>query len=425
MDQDLDKSKPPSTSYRETFSRHRKLLCMPVILGALAAAFFLFGTGKTYKSTASLWVDTAPPAPSSVGSNATTSLAEPPAAAEQAILGELLATRAFAASVAQTASPGKSSGSADATGETAAQLVGTGQVASTVPGGQVLQISYSAPSPAMAESVLGALITQLRTYTDRLTAHHDQATVAYDREQAKTAETALTTASSNVTAYHAQHPQTTLADPNYASLVAAENNAATQLSQANTALSQAGTGQGWSIQVTDPPSPAITTPLRKSKIAEVILAGMLGGLLVSFLAVVALTPAKKEVWEDELAIGGPLVPDVPPADPFHAPSPAVPTAPAQSAPAATGAGGLRALLGERRFQGRISAAPTEDEDELANGGPLVPDVPPADPFHAPPPAVPPAPAQSIPPVTGAGELRVLLGERRFQFRTSAAPTEDK
>ena len=425
MDQDLDKSKPPSTSYRETFSRHRKLLCMPVILGALAAAFFLFGTGKTYKSTASLWVDTAPPAPSSVGANATTSLAEPPAAAEQAILGELLATRAFAASVAQTASPGKSLGSADATAETAAQLVGTGQVASTVPGGQVLQISYSASSPAMAETVLGALITQLRTYTDRLTAQHDQSTVAYDREQAKAAETALTTARSNVTAYQAQHPRASLADPNYASLVAAEGNATTQLSQANTALSQAGTGEGWLIQVTDPPSPASTTPLRKSKIAEVILAGMLGGLLVSFLAVVALTPAKKEVWEDELAIVGPLVPDVPPAGSFHAPSPAVPTASAQSTRAVTGAGELRGLLRERRFQARTSAAPTEDEDELAIGGPLVPDVPPADPFHAPSPAVPTASAQSTPAVTGAGKLRVLLGERRFQVRTSAAPAEDK
>jgi len=360
MDQDLDKSKRPSTSYRETFSRHRKLLCLPVILGALAAAFFLFGTAKTYKSTASLWVDTAAPAPSSVGAGAST-LAEPPAAAEQAILGELLTTRAFAASVVQTASGGKSSGSADATGETATRLIGGGQVSSTVPGGQVLQISYSASSPGMAEGVLGAIITQLRAYTDRLTGQHDQATVAYDREQAKAAETALTTARSNAAAYQAQHPQTNPADPNYASLVAAENNATTQLAQADTALSQAGTGQGWSIQVTDAPSQATTTSLRKSKMAEVILAGMLGGLLVSFLAVVALTPAKKEAWEDELPIGGPLARDMPSAVHFPAPSPAGSTTPAQSTPGAPGAADLRVLLGERRLQFRTSSAPAEDK----------------------------------------------------------------
>jgi hypothetical protein len=82
------------------------------------------------------------------------------------------------------------------------------------------------------------------------------------------------------------------------SFVAAQKNAVKQLAAANAALSQAtGTGNagGWSVRVIDPPSQASTTPLRKSKMAEVILGGVLGGLLVSFLAVVALTPAKKEV----------------------------------------------------------------------------------------------------------------------------------
>ena len=41
VEQAPDKSKPPSTSYRETYRRHRKLFFVPVILGALAAAFFL------------------------------------------------------------------------------------------------------------------------------------------------------------------------------------------------------------------------------------------------------------------------------------------------------------------------------------------------------------------------------------------------
>ena len=54
------------------------------------------------------------------------------------------------------------------------------------------------------------------------------------------------------------------------------------------------------MRVTDPAGQASTAPLRKSKLVEVIFAGMLGGALVSFLAVVALTPAKKESWDDEL-----------------------------------------------------------------------------------------------------------------------------
>jgi uncharacterized protein involved in exopolysaccharide biosynthesis len=196
-----------------------------------------------------------------------------------------------------------------------------------VPGGQVLQVSYSASSPAMAESVLGAVIAQLRDYTDRLSAQRDQAAVAYQREQVNLAQAALATARRDVSAYREQHPGVSQTDPKYVSFVAAQKNAVKQLAAANAALSQAtGTGNagGWSVRVIDPPSQASTTPLRKSKMAEVILGGVLGGLLVSFLAVVALTPAKKEVWEDELPkkevwedelpIGGPLFPDAPPAD---------------------------------------------------------------------------------------------------------------
>jgi uncharacterized protein involved in exopolysaccharide biosynthesis len=365
MDQGLDESKPPSTSYRETFRRHRKLFCLPIILGALGASLFLFGMGKTYKSTASLWVDTPPPAASTIGANTDPALTQPPAASEQAVLTELLTTRGFAASVAESSLLGKSLGSAAAIREAAAGLLGKGQVVQTVPGGQVLQISYSASSPAMAESVLGAVIAQLRNYTESRTFRHNQASVAYERVQVKAAETALTTARSHVAAYQAQHPGVTQADPNYVSLVAAETNAATQLTQANTALSQvSGTSNGgaWSIQVIDPPSQASTTALGKKKIVEVVLGGALGGLLVSFLAVVFLTPARKEVWEDELPIGGPVAPHVPPADPFRPGSngDGVRTTPARSASAPT-AVGPRLSLGDRRFQFRTQSAPTEEQ----------------------------------------------------------------
>jgi uncharacterized protein involved in exopolysaccharide biosynthesis len=361
VDQGPDKSKPPSTSYRETFRRHRRLFCTPPILGALAAAVFLFGMGKTYKSTASLWIDTAPSVPSSVGEN-NTALAQPPASAEQAILSELLTTRRFAASVAEAV--GKSLGSPAAIEANAAKLLSNGQLVQSVQGNQLLQISYSASSPAMAESVLRAVIAQLSNYADRLTAQHDQAAAAYDREQVKVAETALTTARSNVTAYQAQHPGSTHTDdPNYVSLVAAENNAATQLAQANAALSQVtGTGKGndWSIQVLDAPTQASTTPLGKKKMAEVIVGGVLGGLLVSFLAVAAMTPAKKEVWEDELPVGAPFASDVPPPESFRAWSPGVPTAAARSTPAAA-VGQHRLSLGDRRFHFGTRSAPTEEQ----------------------------------------------------------------
>ena len=206
MDQALDNSKAPSPSYRGTFRRHRKLFCTPIILGVLAAGFFLFGIAKSYKSTASLWVDTAAPAASSIGTSTGAPLSEPPSTAAQGILSELLMTRAFDSSVAETSSLGKSLGSAAAIHARAEDELDAGQIVQAVPGNQILTVSYRPRRRPMAQSVLAAVVTQLRNYTDRLTAQHNDAALGYDRDQVKAAQAALATARSNVSAYLAQHP---------------------------------------------------------------------------------------------------------------------------------------------------------------------------------------------------------------------------
>jgi hypothetical protein len=365
-DRRRDGGKPPPTSYRETYRRHRKLLSLPVILGALAAAVFLFAFSKSYKSTANLWIDTTPPTPSSVGgagATAAQSLAQPPATAEQGVLTELLGTASFDASVAQGSLLGKSLGSTESIRAKAPGLLGSGQVVPTVTGAQVLQITYTGASPAMAESVLGSVIAQLRNYSGRLIAQHADSAIAYDREQVRIAETALAVARGNANAYREQHPGVTQADPNYLSLATADNNAVTQLGQANAALSQAtgaSNAGGWSIQVIDPPSQATAAALKKTKMIEVILAGALGGLLVSFLAVVAMTPAKKEAWEDELPLDKPFISDVPPADPFPAESSAVATEFDQPTAAPVSTGRPLVSAGDRRFRFWSGSAPSED-----------------------------------------------------------------
>jgi uncharacterized protein involved in exopolysaccharide biosynthesis len=235
--------------------------------------------------------------------------------------------------------------------------VGDGQVGSLVTGAQILKITYSGSSPVMARSVLGGIVEQLRNYNNGLTAQHDQAAVAYDNEQVRSARAALQTARSNVNAYMAQHPNAGQSDPNLMSLTSAETNASTQLGQANTALSQTTAARdagGWTIQVVDPPGAAISGALGKKKLLELILAGAFGGLLVSLLAVVALTPAKKEAWEDELPVGTPFVPDAPPADPlpFHMQSSSMPSEAGQERP--------RLAAGGRIF---VRSTPERIEDE--------------------------------------------------------------
>jgi uncharacterized protein involved in exopolysaccharide biosynthesis len=358
-------SNPPPSSYRGTFRRHRKLFLVPVILGALAGAFFAFTSKPGYKSTASLWVDTAPPLASTVGAGPSAPLTTPPATAEQGILTELLTTQSFAASVAKNSVLAKALGSRSSIWNNAPTYVEAGQVVPTVAGQQLLKIAYAGTSPEEAQSVLTAVLTQLRNYTNNLGAAHNQAAITYDRQQVALAQTNLAGARSIVNTYLAQHPKATQSDPNLLALTAAENNAGTALGTANATLSQAtGTRKsgGWQISVLDPATLGSAPPVGKKKMLEIILGGALGGALLSFLIVVAITPAKKQSWEDELPMGTPFPSNMPPADPF--PGRPVPAAPGKGhtpAQAATGHhNGPLMARGERRFIFRRPSEQVED-----------------------------------------------------------------
>lgn len=302
MDSSRKKTKP--TSYRGTFRRYWWLLCLPLVLGVAGAAFFVVQYHKTYRSDASLWVDTAPPNTSSVGAGAA-SLPTTPAAGEQTLLSELLTTNAFAVSVAQNSLLGSSLGSqAEIELKAASELTST-QVGSLVSGPQVLALSYTGSSAALATSTLRAIVKQLIADSQGLSQQHDQALVAYYQSMLAAQSKVLAAARARVDAYLAKHPHaTTQSDPNFSALMAAQSAASQQLGQTNSALSQASgsrNGGGWSVRVIDQPSAAQPVVLGKKKMLEVLLAGLFGGALISFLGVVALTPTRKpEPWEDEL-----------------------------------------------------------------------------------------------------------------------------
>jgi uncharacterized protein involved in exopolysaccharide biosynthesis len=340
---DVKPDQSKSTSIRETFRRHRVLFSLPMVLGLLAAGFVLFHTTTTYRSTTNLWVDTAPPTASSVGANAVP-LPTTPAAAEQSVLSELLNTRSFAVSVARESLLGKYLGSPAAIELHAPSLLTSSQVGSLAAGPQLLQISYTATSPAVASSTLGAIVKELQQDSAGLSTQHNQDAIAYYKSQVAVGTKAVATARGQVDAYLAQHPHSTSqSDPNLSALIAAVNAASTQLAQSNTALSQAsGTraGGGWLVQVVDSPSAAVANALGKKKMLEVLLGGIFGGALISFLGAMALTPAKKkEPWEDEFAADSPA-PSYPARDSF--------------------AGGL---MGESRARSRARSAASELEDE--------------------------------------------------------------
>ena len=85
---------PPimNPSYRQTFSRHKVLFSLPVVITTVLAIWFVAGTPKQYKAGATLFVDTqiwtvVPRRPEPAEST--------PAARAQQLLTELLATKRF------------------------------------------------------------------------------------------------------------------------------------------------------------------------------------------------------------------------------------------------------------------------------------------------------------------------------------------
>jgi uncharacterized protein involved in exopolysaccharide biosynthesis len=364
-------------AYRETFKRHRLLFCLPPVLAALAAAALTFTTPKTYASYASLWVDNGPTAGSSLGNPAQPTS---PSSAEQTVLNELLATQSFDLDVGN-ASPlrqqiASAGGSPQTVAGSIAAAVASG-VSSSTPGPQVLQLSFSGSSPQVARSTLGLLLTHLQSAASGYLADFGKSAVAYYQGQVRTATAAQVRAKQAAAAYLAAHPKASAqSDSQYASLVAQLGSATSQLGTATSALNQAqaqadGASSGASVHVIDQPSvPTGPTSSKKKALMEIVGA-MLAGILISIIAIVAITPGGDSRWDSELSGEDPKglgqvraapatrVAPVASAQPTsERPAPARP-APARSGPAPTRPG--PAPAGRRSLPALQALPPISDE----------------------------------------------------------------
>jgi hypothetical protein len=332
-----------STTYRQTFRRHRLLLSLPVLIGVLIAGGLTFTSGKSYESSASLWVDNPATTDSSLG-NLNPAMT-PPSTEEQDVLTELLATPGFDLAVGHQSLLGpylashKSAGISSIVGgggsldEQIMAALGATNVTSTIPGPQVLQISYIGPTPAVAQSTLKAIVAQLQHDSATFAQQHSAGALSYFQAQVNSASQALVSARNQADAYRAQHPTaTSQSDPNLAALVSAETSAGNSLAQAQGLLSQskaalkggAGATAATIVQTIDAPSFPVGPTAGKKKQVEGILAGLIGGLVVAFLGTIALTRRESDPWEDELAeaarAGSTPAPSAIPAS-AHVPSP--------------------------------------------------------------------------------------------------------
>jgi hypothetical protein len=325
-------------SYRATFRKHWLLLIVPIIAATVVGGWLTFGAAPTYRSTASLWIDNSPSdgsslnagvAPSLVpndGSNlttpGTTSLTDP-SEVEQQLLDELLYTSTFDFNVAKASSLGPflatgradrgfapsdllSKSSDEPLQEQLELSVGLG-VASSTPGPQVLKVTYIGPSPAVAQSVLGSLITHMQGETSQYGQDFGKTAEAIYRSKLRAAQGVLANAKDSADQYQSDHPTATAnSDPIYAALYRAVKSANTQLAlAASGAESAAGAtasgGQAPLIRLIDPPSLPAGPVAGTGHNVTGLFAGLFAGILASILGLFWLTPGDPRPWDAELS----------------------------------------------------------------------------------------------------------------------------
>lgn len=302
--------------YMDTYREHRVLFLLPVLVGMLFALWTAVGSPAVYRSSTSLWSDTAG------GSANDLTGAPPPAAQEQTMLNELLRTRAFQTSVAEAgplasylrAHPSQGFGpsalmqklrGAPSLDERIASALSPKRVTSLVLGPHVLEVSYDGPTPQVSYATLRVLISQYEKQRDALRA---DALDSY-RTSVANASAALTAAKTKIQAYMRVHPGASASDPTVIALQHAERNALDQVSgamqgltdAANTSLDSSTT----TLRVVDKPELPTAAYSRHKKLVFGMIAGLFVGALVSFIAIYALTKrANREVADVEVVRRG-------------------------------------------------------------------------------------------------------------------------
>jgi hypothetical protein len=306
-------------AYLATWRRHRLLLCVPIVAAVVIAAWTVVGAAKSYESSASLWVDNGGAGGSTLGNgNSADATTSSPAEEEQLALQELLATKRFVAAVGDSSSLNQYLAKHRTAGfgppALVTQIFGGGSVAdrvtsamshdvsSTAVGPQVLALSFSGPSPAVAQSTLAALVSQLGIWTARYSAFYGQAEIGYYQSQLGFAQQAVQQTDAQAQAYLADHPRTSAAtDPVYNSLVGAADAAATQQAQAQSGLAAArsashGNAQSLITRVIDAPSLPTGATRGGAVDLEGVVAGLAAGLVISLLITVLLTYAAERPY---------------------------------------------------------------------------------------------------------------------------------
>ena len=301
--------------YRATFRRHRPLFLLPVLLGMVFGLLVALGSPTLYRSNATLAIKSLDTASSQFG-------ALPPAAQNQAMLTELLATRTFVDNVAVKSPLEEYLKTHTSMGWGPTTLLKRAlkgppsleqRIAEAIERGEVHDVVFDAEnvretplgdapvqrhlspfeSPQVMVSAAGLLpLAEVHRERTRLQSNAlTAATASFTK-----ARTQLTQAQTDLNTYSHTHPgSTTTTDPELKSLtnavlqaVRGVRAAANVMNTASAAVS-GGTGLPATVSTFDKPRLPIGPTTGKKRVVELAIVGAFVGALLSFLGIVFLS----------------------------------------------------------------------------------------------------------------------------------------
>lgn len=282
----------------DTLRRHKFGLVLPVVLALVLSGWYASRVTPKYLSGTTVWFDTAIPQASSLVNppNGGTT----PAGAGQQVLTELLGSPKFLVNVGRRGPLAKYLESTGVGGGDPAavdrEIVSDLSKAFTISttGPQVVQITITTPYANIATGTLNALVAEYSAEVSSQLATRGTASVAYVEAQVQAAKKTLDRANSAATAYQAAHPgANATSDATYSQLVQAAFNAQSnyeglEQSYVQAQLSLNSVNSQATFHVLDPASTVSRLSIKKKMVFDVA-AGLLAGMVISVLALAALT----------------------------------------------------------------------------------------------------------------------------------------
>ncbi len=293
-------------TYWETFTRHKLLACLPIIIALLVAVAYLSMLQTSYVATASMWVDTPIPSGSSILGNSS------PSGSAATVLRQMLQSSSFQVAAASAAMPASTRDDL-----TKAQLASAGlslaeRVSVFIAGPQLIGIGVNAPTPSMARIEARAVAEQYTMFFATSLTRRNQQQAEFLKVVVENAGNAFNQAVTQLAEYQRTHPGSAAnaADPTVARLTGNVAQARDQYSLVRQQLIQAEVLAGQAVadaisssdatgvpKLLDEPAGVVRSSRRKAYVLG--LAGsLLGGGTVSALVLALLMATDKSVRKE-------------------------------------------------------------------------------------------------------------------------------